>query len=253
MVDKTNAEFKRLNDETDIAKKFKEDRKMAYKDGGDEKDKTAFDEASEQYRLAAQKSQQSEALAKNARTKRDDARKVANLVMEKAGKVVDEKNSAEEDARKAKQEQEAGAKVQERFSSLGHMINERTEKKVTANLGVQTDEKTTKRAQDDFKAEQARCKKVKDANANIGKDYAKLKRELKDWAEKNPWLKQDPLQKPDDGVGDMDAPDEQDVGEPLDDTSDVDAVGDSNEEMPPWARRNTLELIQEEQEQQRRR
>merc|ERR1711924_90049 len=94
--------------------------------------------------------------------------------------------------------------------------------------------------------EQVRCKKVKDANANVGKDYAKLKREMKDWAEKNPWLKQDPLQEPDDGVGDMDAKPSEDVGESLDDSDDVESVGESNEEMPPWARRNTLELIQEE-------
>jgi len=253
LVDKAAAEFKRLKDQRDIAKKFKDDRQASYKESGDQKDKTAFDEAEEQYRLAAQKSEESEAISKNAQTKREDARKVAKLVRGKATKALEEKSKAEQDARTAQQENEAGAKIQERFVSLTHMITERTEKRVSANLGVQTDERVAKKADDDFKREEARCKKVKDENANIGKDYAKLKGEMRDWAEKNPWLKQDPQATPDDGVGDMDAkPDEQDVGEPLDDdTSDVDIPDDSNAEMPPWVRRNTLELIQEEEQRRR--
>merc|ERR1712070_809486 len=55
---------------------------------------------------------------------------------------------------------------------------------------VRAVKKKEKRAEKKVKLVNADCSKLKKANANIGKAFNKLKRQMKNWSRKNKWLKQ---------------------------------------------------------------
>lgn len=112
------------------------------------------------------------------------------------------------------------------------------------------DEKNFKLADDEAKAESAKCKKLKDANANVGKAYDQLKKEMKEWSQKNPWLKQEDTEREDDADGTDPDPSVTVLGAGLDDdTIDTNVgepyVGDMTA-VPSWSKRSFLQLLQED-------
>jgi len=151
-----------------------------------------------------------------------------------------DKMAAREDAQVAQRTQEKGSKVAERFRTLAAAVEEREEKRKASALSVAEDEKNFKLASDEAAAESAKCKKLKDANANVGKAYEELKQQMAEWSNKNPWLKQEEAEGTDDSDGVDPDPD---IGASIGDD-----IYSSTEEpyVPPYAKRSFLELLQED-------
>jgi len=166
----------------------------------------------------------------------------------------DDKIKADTDLTTARRNMEKGQKLDERFANMKTMITEREEKRASSKITLAQSEKSYKAADDEYKSEALKCKKINDANANVGKAYNKLKSQMKEWSEKNPWLKQDPSKDVADNVDDdgtdIDGALAANLGGTVDESlgeigSDVGETNDPTE-MPPWARRSFVELIQEE-------
>merc|ERR1712100_635092 len=168
----------------------------------------------------------------------------AKAILKKASDLYDARERSREAAKKA---QESAAKQGDRFRTLSTMISEREQKRRSSTIAVQQDEKTYKSADDDFKNSAANCEKTKSANQNIGKAYNKLKLEMKRWSMQNPWLKQDD----DSSDEEMGESKSQSAVEAVDSATDVVAQsalegGDDGGEMPTWARRSFVDLLQQD-------
>lgn len=163
------------------------------------------------------------------------------------------KNQAAQDLTVAERQAESGTKVAERYRTLTAAVEEREQKRKTSLQTMHQNEKQFKLAQDEATTEAQKCKKLKAANANIGKAFSDLKHQMAEWSTKNPWLKQD-----EDGEVDN-----ADGTEPLGETEDengLDEVSaeaaetyipseeydDDSAELPPFARKSFMQLLQED-------
>lgn len=156
--------------------------------------------------------------------------------------ATNEKISADQDSTVAQRQQETGSKVAERFRTLTGVIAEREEKRKTSALSVAEDEKNYKLADDKAKAESAKCKKLKAADANVGKAYEALKQQMAEWSNKNPWLKQEEAEGRDDaGDPDVGASLEEQAPVPTETSYEMEDL-----EPPPFARRSFMQLLQED-------
>lgn len=173
-----------------------------------------------------------------------------------------EKIASKEDETMAKQTQESGAKVAERYRTLSAMVEERGAKRTSSQSAVNADEKAYKMAQDQADAEKQKCKKLKDANANVGKAMAQLKQEMLEWSHKNPWLKQEETESQDDADGVDPDPDvsSAELGDSIGRKAELEKLEMSDpyahdprfggdmlgSSYPPYMRRSFLELLQED-------
>jgi len=159
-------------------------------------------------------------------------------------KVIDsreEKSAAFKDETAAQRSQESFMKVAERYRTLSGQMVERSGKRKASSAQVAEDEKHAKTAQDHYKQEHAKCKGLKDANANVGKAFAILKKQMQEWTHKNPWLKQ--KEEEENKEEEVPSDPDPDVGSGIDD---VEPIYDDTSSAPAWARRSFLQLLQED-------
>merc|ERR1711898_7388 len=97
------------------------------------------------------------------------------MAKKEAVDAMNEKNQAAEEETLAQRTLTSGSFVADRYRTLTAAITEREQKRKTSQLAVAEDEKRFKVAADEAAAESAKCRKMKDANANIGKAMALLK------------------------------------------------------------------------------
>jgi hypothetical protein len=164
-----------------------------------------------------------------------------------------QKNQAEQDLTVAERQAESGTKVAERYRTLTAAVEEREQKRKTTLAIVQQNEKQFKLAQDEATTEAQKCKKLKAANANIGKAFSDLKKQMAEWSNKNPWLKQDEDGEVDnaDGTGPLgETRDENGLDEVSAEAAETyipsEEYDDDSAELPPFARKSFMQLLQED-------
>jgi hypothetical protein len=175
----------------------------------------------------------------------DRAERAKNKATKAVADAREEKIASKKDETSASRSQENFMKVAERFRTLTGQLEERETKRTASSTQVASDEKAAKLAQDEFKNEHAKCAKLKDAGANVGKAFAQLQKQMQEWSHKNPWLKQksEEAKEGDEIPTDPDP----DVGAGL---GDVEPIYNEPVEgataAPQWARRSFLTLLQED-------
>jgi len=252
-LDKAKAILKKASDLYDARQRSRESAKkaqaIAVKENVKKSTQKAFLHADVQSKKALQKMNEAQYTVKSKQAMSDKASNLEKAARDAAASAAQQQLKATNKAEAAKQSQESGSKIADRFRTLSTMISERQQKRKSATIAVQNDEKTYKTADDEFRESAANCEKAKAANQNIGKAYNKLKLEMKQWSMQNPWLKQDEDPSSEEmGESQEDQMVDQEAVEGATDVVAEDALegGDDGSEMPDWARRSFTTLLQED-------
>lgn len=148
----------------------------------------------------------------------------------------------------AQQHQESSHKLADRFRTLTAHISENMNKQHASKASVQSEEKAYKYAEDQATQAKNSCSKGLKAKEGVGRAYAKLKTDMKQWSLKHKWLKQDSrAEESHEEMGEG----KEDQAE--DDTSLITKTSNDlvQEELqddiaPDWAMKSVAALIQEE-------
>jgi len=252
-LDKAKAILKKASDLYDARQRSRESAKksqaIAVKESAKKATQKAFLHADVQSKKALQKMNEAQYTVRSKQAMADKASNLEKAAREAAGSAAQTQLKATNKAAAAKQSQESGSKISDRFRTLSTMISEREQKRKSATVAVQNDEKTYKTADDEFRESAANCEKAKAANQNIGKAYNKLKLEMKQWSMQNPWLKQDEDPTSEEmGESQEDQMVDQEAVDSATDVVAEDALegGDDGSEMPEWGRRSFTTLLQED-------
>merc|ERR1712072_27946 len=235
---------------------------LAKDEAGFKMTQKSLHEAQSDVRSAEQAEKESKSEVKTATDEKASVLSQESMKKKEAVDARNEKIASKEDETMAKQTQETGAKVAERYRTLSALVEERGEKRKGSQTAVNADEKSYKAAQDEADAEKAKCQKLKDANSNVGKAMAQLQQEMTQWSQKNPWLKQEDTNGEDDSDGTDPDPDvNAELGDSIGRKAELEKLemsdpyahdprfgGDmmGGSDYPPYMQRIFLELVQED-------